>query len=120
MICATIAIDLTFNVTNIFISTSMPLRRQGLAGALINSILQLGIAITLGFADIVATETAGQGLRKSYQAAFWLEVALAVVSLVLLVGFVKLDKAKSQLTADEQEELEEQGARAEIQRDSHG
>ena len=76
--------------------------------------------MALGFADIVATATATQGLRKSYKAAFWLEVALAAVALVLLVGFVKLDKAKSQLTADEKEELQMQGQGAEVQTDSRG
>jgi len=105
MVCATIAIDLTFNVTNIFITTSMPLRQQGLAGALINSILQLGIAISLGLADVVTTATADKGLSKSYKAAFWLEIGLAAVALVILIGFVKIDKAKSQLTADELAEL---------------
>ncbi|KAF2093032.1 MFS general substrate transporter [Rhizodiscina lignyota] len=114
MVCATVAIDLTFNVTNIFITTSMPLRRQGLAGALINSILQLGIAISLGFADIVASGTEGKGLRRSYKAVFWFEVAWAVVALVLLVGFVKLDKAKSELTADEREELEMRSRREQM------
>lgn len=109
MICATIAIDITFNVTNIFISTSLPLRQQGLGGALINNILQLGIAIALGFAEVVATQTADQGERKSYKAAFWFEVAVAGAALVLLLGFVRINKAESQLTADE---IAEQSAQA--------
>lgn len=101
MICATIAIDVTFNVSNIFISTSFPLARQGLAGALSTSVLELGVALFLGLGDLVVTETKGQGLRRSYKNVFWFEVGVASVALVLLVGFVKIDKAKSQMTADE-------------------
>ncbi|TKA68243.1 hypothetical protein B0A49_05414 [Cryomyces minteri] len=110
MICATIAIDTTFNITNIFITTSMPSKRQGLAGALINSLLQLGIAVLLGVADIVASETAGQGLKNSYKNAFWLEVACAGVALIVLVGFVKLNKAESAMTTDEKEAAEAEQA----------
>jgi hypothetical protein len=106
MICATIAIDITFNVTNIFISSNMPLKRQGLAGALINSILQLGIAVFLGFADLTATQTQELGLRKSYKAVFWFEVGCAGIALVLLLGFVKIDKAKSDYTFEERANIE--------------
>jgi MFS family permease len=105
MLCATLAIDTTFNIANIFITTSLPKRRQGLAGALINVLLQLGIAFHLGWADVVASQTANQGERQSYKNAFWYEVACAGVALVLLVGFVRIDKAKSDLTADEKEAL---------------
>ncbi|RDI85652.1 hypothetical protein Vi05172_g4332 [Venturia inaequalis] len=97
----TIAIDVTFNVSNIFISTSFPLARQGLAGALSTSVLELGVALFLGLGDLVVTETAEEGLEKSYKNVFWVEVAVAGVALVLLVGFVKIDSAKSDMTADE-------------------
>lgn len=107
MIAATIGIDITFNVANIFITTSLPRKQQGLAGAIIMLLLQLGIAVMLGFADIVNTYTVARlGLRKSYQAVFWFEVACAAVALTILVLFVKIKKAESELTADERAELE--------------
>ena len=112
MTCATIAIDTAFNITNVFITTTLPLRRQGLAGALINVLLQLGIAFCLGWADVVATATAGQGQKRSYKNAFWFELACAGFACVVLVVFVKIDPAKSDLTADEKEEAE---ARAEAE-----
>lgn len=112
MICATIGIDCSFNVVSVFMTTSMPAKRQGLAGALVNSVLQLGIAFFLGLADIVGTATRGKGLRESYKAVFWYEVAIAVVALVISVGFVKINKAQSDLTADEKAafRLDEGGA----------
>lgn len=106
MICATLGIDITFNVANIFITTNLPQNRQGLAGALINSLLYLGIAFLLAFADITQTETAHLGLKRSYQAVFWFQLACAGTSLLIMIAFVRIRAAKSDLTADERAALE--------------
>ena len=106
MIAATVGVDITYNVSNIFITTNMPRKRQGLAGALINCLVFLGISVFLGFADIAVSATAHLGLKKSYKVACWLGVGCAGVSLLLLVGFVKIEKAKSDLTMDEKAEME--------------
>lgn len=103
MLCTTLGIDIVFNISNIFITTSMPFRRQGLAGSLINSLLQLGIAVFLGFGDLIVTRTEAQGLMQSYRNVFWFEVALASAALAIMVVFVKVDKAGSVATADELE-----------------
>lgn len=106
MLGATVGIDITFNVANIFISTSMPHNRQGLAGALINSLLYLGIAVLLAFADVVQTATADRGLRRSYQAVFWFQFACAGVALLVMLVFVRIRAAESELTVDERVSLE--------------
>ncbi|RSL72072.1 hypothetical protein CEP53_001247 [Fusarium sp. AF-6] len=110
MICATVGIDITYTVSNIFITNNLPGYRQGLAGALINSLLFLGISFFLGIADIVVGETGHLGMRKSYQAAFWLGVGLTGCALVLYV-FVKIGSAKSDLTIEEREQLEAEARR---------
>ncbi|UPL03930.1 hypothetical protein LCI18_014864 [Fusarium solani-melongenae] len=110
MICATVGIDITYTVSNIFITNNLPGYRQGLAGALINSLLFLGISFFLGIADITVGETGHLGLRKSYQAAFWLGVGLTGCALVLYV-FVKIGSAKSDLTVEEREQLEAEARR---------
>ncbi|KAH6715453.1 MFS multidrug transporter-like protein [Leptodontidium sp. MPI-SDFR-AT-0119] len=107
MICATVGIDITFNVANIFITTSLPRKQQGLAGSVIMILLHLGIAVCLGFADIVNSYTVERlGMRESYHAVFWFEVACAATALVILVCFVKIRKAESEFTVDERAELE--------------
>lgn len=103
MVCCTISIDLIFNATNIFLSTALPSRQQGLAGALANVLLQLSIAVMLGFAEIVASGTASQGEKQSYKNVFWFELACGAVSPVVFAGFVRIGRAKSALTADEKE-----------------
>ncbi|KAK4902241.1 hypothetical protein LTR27_001144 [Elasticomyces elasticus] len=104
MICATVAVDLIFNVANIFLSTSMPARQQGLAGALANVIPQFAIALLLGFADILVSETADQGQQQSYKNAFWLNLACGSTALTIFMAFVRIDRATSDYTADEKEE----------------
>lgn len=104
MICCTLAIDLVFNLSTIFLTTSLPARQQGLAGGLANVMTQFSIALFLGLGDIVATETNWQGERESYRNAFWFELACGGVALGLFVGFVRIGRAKSDYTADEKEE----------------
>jgi MFS family permease len=99
MIGATVGIDITFVVSNIFITKSLPQHQQGVAGALINSLLFLGISFFLGVADIVvaAVEKSRKGdvdLRKSYQAAFWFGVACAGVAIASVI-FTRIGKAKA-------------------------
>ena len=106
MIGATMGIDITFNVANVFISTSLSLARQGLAGALISSLVYLAIAFWLAFADVTQTQTVHLGLKKSYQAVFWFQLACAVAALVIFLVFVRIGEAKGQLTVDEREERE--------------
>lgn len=101
MIGATLGIDISYNVANIFITTSLPKSEQGLAGSFINSILFLGIAFMLGFADLTQTQTAHLGLKKSYQAVFWYQLAVQATALAIMIAFVRIRKAKSDLTADE-------------------
>lgn len=105
MICATIGIDFTFNVANIFITTNLSSKRQGLAGALINSLLYLGIAVLLAFAGFFQAKTAALGLKRSYQSVFWYQLACAATALFIMAGFVRLRKAESGLTVDEKEAL---------------
>jgi len=101
MICGTIAIDISFNIANIFITTSLPEARQGLAGALIYCTMHLGIAVMLGFADIVQTQTEHLGVRESYKVVFYFQTGLAIVGLLVVLFFVRIRHAKSELTADE-------------------
>lgn len=111
MLCATLGIDVTYNVSNIFITTSLPKSRQGLAGAFMNSILFVGISFFLGFADLAVAMTADRGRKGSYKVAFQMGIALAGAALVIMFLGVKIGKAESDLTVDEKAELESELAR---------
>lgn len=83
----------------------MPLKRQGVAGAVIHSTVQLGISLFLGIADVIAVETEQRGKRESYKIIFWFEVALSATSFAILLCFVKIKTARSDLTVEEKEAL---------------
>ncbi|CZT24483.1 related to transporter (major facilitator superfamily) [Ramularia collo-cygni] len=100
MLCSTVAFDVIFSVANIFFSTSLPAHQQGLAGSLGNALVQLGIALLLGFAEVIASQTAYQGQQQSYRNVFWFNMACGAMALVLF-SFVSIGRANSDLTADE-------------------
>jgi MFS family permease len=111
MICGTLALDIMFTVTNVFIANSLPLRFQGLAGALINTLVMIGVAIFLGLADVLASEMdkKGKGKKEVYQDVFWFEVACAATALTITVFRVRIRKAESGLTRDEEEAKAREG-----------
>ncbi len=90
----------------VFITTTFPKAQQGLAGGVINSVLQLGVAFVLGLTDIMQSARVGEvGLARSYKGTFWCGVGAGAVSLVVMGGWGRVPRAKSDLTADEKEEL---------------
>lgn len=105
MVAETTCIDVVYTVTNVFITTNLPSHRQGLAGALINCTLFLGIALFLGVADVAVEKAAPLGLAGSYKVAFWIGVGFAVVCL-LISATMNIGSAKSDLTRDEKILLE--------------
>ncbi|KAK8005315.1 major facilitator superfamily domain-containing protein [Apiospora arundinis] len=117
MLGATIGVDVTFNVTNVFITTSMPARLQATAGALTYTLLYLGIAFWLGVAELAvsqakeAREREGDGKsltpREQYKIGFWLGVALAGITLILF-STLEVGQASADMTADEKAQLAEE------------
>ncbi|KAK3374572.1 major facilitator superfamily domain-containing protein [Podospora didyma] len=100
MVGATVGVDITFLVSNIFITTNVPRHRQGLAGALINSLLFLGISFFLGLADLAVAENEKRSGGEGYMVAFWFATACAIVTL-LIFSTIKIPKAESELTAED-------------------
>ncbi|KAH7026284.1 major facilitator superfamily domain-containing protein [Microdochium trichocladiopsis] len=129
MVTGTIGVDITFNVTNVFITTAVPWKLQATAGAVINSLLYLGIALWLGVAELAvalsnsayASRQGGGGaempLREQYQIGFWIGVALGGLATLLFLS-VDIGQAAAELTADEKmaQALEEERQHAELER----
>ena len=105
-ILSTIGIDLSTILMTVFVTTSFPISQQGLAGGVVNSVLQLGVAFTLGLTDIIQSRAVEEvGLAKSYKNTFWFGVAAGAASLIVMAALAKIPKATSDLTADEKREL---------------
>ncbi|KAK3669821.1 hypothetical protein LTR78_010279 [Recurvomyces mirabilis] len=105
-ILSTIGIDLSVILMTVFITTTFPSAQQGLAGGVLNSVLQLGVALTLGLTDIVQSATVDQvGLARSYKDTFWFGVGVSGIGLILMLVWGKIPKATSELTPEERAEL---------------
>ncbi|KAL9620365.1 MAG: hypothetical protein Q9160_005065 [Pyrenula sp. 1 TL-2023] len=105
MILGTIGIDVSTILMTVFVTTAFPSKQQGLAGGVINSAIQLGVAVLLGLTDIIQSATVVQGLARSYKNTFWFGVGAAAASLGVMAVWGRVPKAKSDLTADEKAEL---------------
>lgn len=100
MVLQTAFVDVIYTTSNVFITTRLPARHQGLAGALINATLYIGICSFLGIADVAVAASAHLGMAGSYKVAFWIAVGVSGVVMVLF-AFMDIGSAKSDLTADE-------------------
>ena len=110
MCCGTIGVDLMFNVTNVFITTSVPKRDQAAVGGLTNSLIYLGSSFWLGVSELVVSTTqTARGhpipLLEQFRIAFWLGVALGVVAILVTIT-MRLGRAEADLTADEKEAMQ--------------
>ena len=112
MILGTIGIDLSITLVMVFVTTELPLARQGLAGGFVNSLLQLGIAVEIGLGDIIRSKTeVYAGDVQSYKNVFWFGVAAGTLSLLVLSWKGKVAAARADLTADEKAELRKEATR---------
>lgn len=103
---STIGIDLATILRTVFVTTTFPAAQQGLAGAVVNSVLQLGVALTVGLTDIIQSKKMSEvGLARSYKCTFWFGVGAGALSLAIMIVWGKVAKATSGLTADEKAEL---------------
>ncbi|KAI1805615.1 MFS general substrate transporter [Daldinia bambusicola] len=111
MVCGTIGIDITYNVTNVFVTTAMPRRHQATAAGLITSLGYLGMAFWLGVSELAVSTwvrshaAENPDLRERYQVGFWTGVGLAGFTLCCAITS-KIGRASAELTADEKYELE--------------
>jgi MFS family permease len=108
MLGSTIGVDITFIVSNVFITTNVARERQGISGALISSLLFVGISFFLGLADLAVSEDETRGGTQGHKVAFWFATACSAVVL-LIFSSIKIGKAESELTVEERMQRDARG-----------
>ncbi|KAG7419443.1 putative MFS-type transporter [Fusarium oxysporum f. sp. rapae] len=102
MILATVGVDIAFNITNFLITTSLPGHLQAVAGALITSLLYLGMAFWVGVGEVaISAQKEIKGAENldapsQCQIEFWTGTGLALIFIT-----VKMESSKADLTAGE-------------------
>lgn len=107
MVCATVGIDIMYNVSSVFITTSVPKNQQGLAGGCLNGLLYVGMSFFLGWADVATASKASLGVRESFKTALFLGVGLAGAAALVVLFFIRIGKAGSELTVEERDEKQQ-------------
>lgn len=116
MICGTLGIDLTFTIAAIFLSSSQPLKFQGVAGAvssiLVNLAMSFSLPISLIVKEAAAAHVAGDNIDSKadgtlwgFRAAFIYGASSAACGLVVVVFFVKI--SRSVFSGEKQQEDDE-------------
>jgi hypothetical protein len=116
MICGTLGIDLTFTIAAIFLSSSQPLKFQGVAGAvssiLVNLAMSFSLPISLIVKEAAAAHVASDTIDNKadptlwgFRAAFIYGAASAACGLIIVIFFVKI--SRSVFSGEKQEDDEE-------------
>jgi MFS family permease len=115
MICGTLGIDLTLTIAAIFLSSSQPLKFQGVAGAVSSILVNLAMSFSLPISLIVkeaavahvATDTIDDTSNATiwgFRAAFIYGTVSAACGLIIVIFFVKI--SRSVVSEREQEDEE--------------
>jgi hypothetical protein len=104
MVCSTLGIDLTFTIAAIFLSSSQPLKFQGVAGAVSSILVNLAMSFSLPIslivkeaaADHAASDTLDNKVDSTiwgFRAAFIYGAASAACGLTVVIFFVQISRS---------------------------
>ncbi|RWA10103.1 hypothetical protein EKO27_g4998 [Xylaria grammica] len=85
MFVSAFTIDLIVTSAQIVISSTVPMKQQGIAGSLVGTLLGYGLSTGLGFAGTVEVHTFdnGRNLLRGYHSAAYLAIGMAGGALIL-------------------------------------
>lgn len=89
MICGTLGIDLTFTIAAIFLSSSQPLKFQGVAGAVSSILVNLTMSFSLPISLIVKEAAMAHALSDTIVYG----AASAGCGLIVCILFVKISRS---------------------------
>lgn len=90
MICASLGLDLTYDVSSVHIAEWFESHNHGFVGAWISSLFNISVALFLGVTGEVMKATTA----KDYRPAFWLQFGCSLLGLFLSL-FSRIPKAAS-------------------------
>ncbi|KAK8167124.1 major facilitator superfamily [Phyllosticta citribraziliensis] len=101
LLVAPFSLDLSFPAATLMMSNSVSREHQGIAASLVNSVVNYGISIGLGFAGnveqqaIKGEENSFETTLKGYRAAWYFAIGLRGLGLVLSIAFrIKVNRGQ--------------------------
>jgi MFS family permease len=112
MLCSSIGIDVTYNFTNLVLSSCSPLKMQALAGAVNSTTVNLGMGFALAITQVIQTATEGQDPSLDdrlvgHRNCFLFSAASASVGLAIVAASVRVPRECLQSEEVEDEKVEE-------------
>ncbi|KAJ5545168.1 hypothetical protein N7461_007472 [Penicillium sp. DV-2018c] len=100
--------DIQFNVTNMYVMSTLPPSQQSIAGGIFNTVIKLCNNLGLGIATSVQSSvlhrvSASSPAIRPYLSAFWFAAAVAGVSM-FMVPFLTIDKQGNTVRESDAEE----------------
>ncbi|KAL3233656.1 Aminotriazole resistance protein [Nakaseomyces bracarensis] len=88
MIILSFGMDLSFPASSILLSDKLPLPYQGMAGSLVNTMVNYSMSFCLGVAGVVEQHVNhhGMDILKGYRGAFYLGIGLASIACIISGG----------------------------------
>lgn len=88
MIILSFGMDLSFPASSILLSDRLPLPYQGMAGSLVNTMVNYSMSFCLGVAGVVEQHVNNHGhdVLKGYRGAFYLGIGLASMACIISGG----------------------------------
>ncbi|CAG57972.1 uncharacterized protein GVI51_B02233 [Nakaseomyces glabratus] len=85
MIILSFGMDLSFPASSILLSDKLPLQYQGMAGSLVNTMVNYSMSFCLGVAGVVEqhVNNHGKDVLKGYRGAFYLGIGLASMACII-------------------------------------
>ncbi|KAL5601073.1 hypothetical protein BROUX41_005902 [Berkeleyomyces rouxiae] len=106
--------DMSFPAATLILSDSVSRKHQGVAASLINTVVNYGISLGLGYAGTAEAHFADGGRTldsklRGFRAALWVGVVLAALGVLVCVAylglFIRERDAKEHLTSDSEDEM---------------
>ncbi|KAH0194278.1 MFS general substrate transporter, partial [Aureobasidium melanogenum] len=97
MVCATVGVDITYNIANLVLSSLSPLKWQGLAGAVNSTTVNLGIAFSLAITQVIQTATEGKDPSvddrlRGHRNCYLFAAASAAIGLAVTAACVRIPR----------------------------
>ncbi|KAJ5783548.1 uncharacterized protein N7518_009225 [Penicillium psychrosexuale] len=118
LVLVVVGADIQFNVTNMYVMSTLPPSEQSIAGGIFNTVNKLCSNLGLGIATSVQSSvalrmTASSPAIQPYLSVYWFAAAASGVSLVL-VPFLTIGKQGNDVSQNDQLILEEAGEKTDV------
>ncbi|KAL1901167.1 multidrug-resistance type transporter aminotriazole resistance [Ceratocystis pirilliformis] len=106
--------DMSFPAATLIMSNSVSRKHQGVAASLINTVVNYGISLGLGYAGTLEANYSRGGRTpedklRGFRAALWVGVVLAALGVLVCVAylglFIRERDSKQHLTSDSEDEM---------------